>query len=91
MKLKNLILLGIIPLLLMAYGWYLGQLHQSMQDLAGILLFITGSVGWVLAFGLRWSLRRFAWRDAWWVSLLTGLAGCSLVFAGMVIYAQVHG
>ena len=91
MKSKSAFLIGFFPLLLMAYGWYLGQLHQSMQDLAGILLFITGSAGLVLAVGVRYALRRQAWLQTWWGNLLLGVAGCIAVFAVLFVYARQHG
>ncbi len=91
MNIKKLLLLGIFPILLMAYGWYLGQLHQSMQDLAGILLFITGAAGWLFSLLLRFSIRCLKWFDTWWVNILTGLAGSTLVFMLILIYARING
>lgn len=91
MNIKKLFFLGIVPILLMIYGWYLGQLHQSMVDLAGILLFITGAGGWLLSLLLRFSIRHAKWFDTWWANLLTGLAGCILVFLVILIYARLHG
>jgi hypothetical protein len=75
----------------MAYGWYLGQLPQSMVDLAGILLFITGAGGWLLSLLLRFSIRKAKWFDSWWANLFTGLAGCALVFVIILIYARING
>lgn len=91
MNIKKLFLLGFFPILLMAYGWYLGQLHQSMVDLAGILLFLTGAAGWLFSLLLRFSTRRLKWFDRWWVNVLTGLTGCTLAFVIIVIYARLHG
>lgn len=91
MKIKNLLLLAIFPAALMAYGWYLGQLHQSMQDLAGILLFITGSIALALALVAYRILGRFAWRETWWGSLAISFGSCVLVFFGTWLYAVLHG
>jgi len=91
MNIKKLLLLGVFPMLLMAYGWYLGQLHQSMQDLAGILLFMTGAVGWLFSLLIRFSIRRLKIHDSWWVNMLTGLIGCILVFVVILVYARIHG
>ena len=91
MKLKNFLLIGLLPIASMAYGWYLGQLHQSMLDLAGILMFITGAAGLVLALGLRFLLKEKPWRDHWWANVLTGLAGVILVFVILWVYAQLRG
>jgi hypothetical protein len=49
MKIIETLPIGLAPLFLMSYGWYLGQLHQSGYDVAGIFLFTTGAVGLVLA------------------------------------------
>ena len=91
MKSKSAFLIGVFPLLLMGYGWYLGQLHQSMQDLAGILLFITGAAGLVLAVAGSFALRRLAWLKTWWGSLVLGAAGCIVVFAVIFVYARLRG
>lgn len=91
MKTKNALLIAVFPLIVMGYGWYLGQLHQSMQDLAGILLFMTGSAGLVVGLLGYLVLKRFAWRSTWWGSILLGIAGCLLVFAGLVVYARIRG
>lgn len=88
---KKFFLLGVFPLFLMIYGWYLGQLHQSMVDLAGILLFITGAAGWLVSILLRFSIRKTKWFDTWWANLLTGLAGSALVFVVILIYARING
>ena len=50
MKIIKVLPIGFVPLILMSYSWYLGQLHQSGYNVAGILLFMTGLVGLVLAF-----------------------------------------
>ncbi|MBE3119849.1 MAG: hypothetical protein IMZ50_13980, partial [Candidatus Atribacteria bacterium] len=65
MKIKKALPIGFAPLILMSYGWYLGQLHQSDPDIAGILLFITGAVGLVLAFMLFLLTRKFSWHEKW--------------------------
>jgi hypothetical protein len=91
MNIKKLFLLGVFPILLMVYGWYLGQQHQSMMDLAGILMFITGAGGWLISLLLRFSIRRIKWFDTWWSNLLTGLAGCAMVFLVILIYARING
>jgi hypothetical protein len=91
MNIKKFFLLGLFPILLMVYGWYLGQLHQSMVDLAGILMFITGAAGWLASLLLRFSIRRVKWVDTWWANILTGLAGCALIFVLILIYARING
>jgi hypothetical protein len=75
----------------MSYSWYLGQLHQSGYDVAGILLFITGLVGFVLAFFLFLFTRKYVWHDKWFANLLTGLAGCGIVFTLVLVFARLHG
>ena len=91
MKTKHFFWSGIFPVVLMAYGWYLGQLHQSMQDLAGILLFITGAAGFVVAIAVHFALKRFSWRSTWWGGVLIGAGGSAFVFLLVFIYARLHG
>ena len=91
MKIIKALSLGIVPLILMGYGWYLGQLHQSGSDIAGILLFITGALGLVLAFSLLLFTRKFSWHKKWFVNTLFGLVGCGIVFALILAYARLHG
>ena len=91
MKLIKILPIGIVPLILMSYGWYLGQLHQSGYDVAGILLFMTGLVGLVLALFIFLFTRKYSWHGKWFVNFLTGLAGCGIVFALIVVYARLHG
>jgi hypothetical protein len=62
-----------------------------MQDLAGILLFLTGVGGYLVALFLHVLTRRFSWHDRWYARVLTSILGCALVFAGIVVYARVHG
>jgi hypothetical protein len=90
-KLVDLFLVGLASLILMAYGWYLGQLHQSGYDVAGIFLFITGVVGFPLALLLRTFTRSFAWHNTWLANLLTGAAGCGVIFALLWLFARLHG
>jgi hypothetical protein len=91
MKLLKALSIGSVPAILMGYGWYLGQLHQSGPDIAGILLFITGAVGLGLAITFFLLTRKFAWHGEWYVNALTGLAGCGIVFALILAYARWHG
>jgi len=91
MKILKILPIGIAPVLLMSYGWVLGQLHQSGYDIAGILLFMTGLVGLVLAFILFLLTRKYSWHKSWFASLLTGLAGCGIVFIVILLYARWHG
>jgi hypothetical protein len=91
MKILKILPIGIAPAILMSYGWYLGQLHQSGPDIAGILLFITGVVGLGLAIPFFMLTRKFAWHEKWYWNTLTGLAGCGLVFALILAYARWHG
>jgi len=91
MKLIKILPIGIAPLILMSYGWYLGQLHQSGYDIAGILLFITGLIGLVLAFILYFLTRKYSWHGKWFANALLGLAGCGTVFVLVFIYARLHG
>jgi hypothetical protein len=83
--------IGIAPIILMSYGWSLGQLHQSGYDVAGILLFITGLVGLALALLLFWLTRKYAWHEKWYANVLIGMAGCGIVFALTFVYARLHG
>jgi hypothetical protein len=91
LKINKVLPIGIAPLILMSYGWYLGQLHESGYDVAGILLFITGAVGVVLAFIFFLLTRKFPWHEKWVVNALIGLAGCGIVFTLIFVYARLHG
>ena len=91
MKIIKALPIGIAPLILMCYGWYLGQLHQSGPDIAGILLFITGAVGLVLAFITFLLTRKFSWHEKWVVNTLIGLAGCAIVFVLILVFGRLHG
>ena len=75
----------------MSYGWYLGQLHQSGYDVAGIFLFITGAVGLVLALIIRAFTKRFSWHDKWYAALIMGILGCGCIFALILLFARLHG
>jgi hypothetical protein len=90
-KFFNALPIALAPVILMSYGWYLGQLHQSGYDIAGILLFITGAVGLVLASIFFLFTRKYAWHDKWYMNALTGLAGCGVVFTLIFVYARLHG
>jgi hypothetical protein len=91
MKTLKVLPIGFAPLILMSYGWYLGQLHQSGPDIAGILLFFTGAIGLILAFTLFLLTRKFSWHEKWVATALIGLAGCGIVFALILVYARLHG
>lgn len=91
MKIFRTLPIGIAPVILMGYGWYLGQLHQSGPDIAGILLFFTGAAGLALGIFSAWLTRKFAWHGKWYVHALTGLAGCGIVFTLILVYARWHG
>jgi hypothetical protein len=91
MKTIKTLPIGIAPLILMSYGWYLGQLHQSGPDIAGILLFFTGAVGLGLAIIFFLLTRKFSWHEKWYINALIGLAGCGIVFTLILIYARLHG
>ena len=91
MKILNALPLGLAPVVLMSYGWYLGQLHQSGPDVAGILLFFTGAVGLGLGLIFFWLTRKAAWHGKWYVNALIGLAGCGIVFSLALLFARLHG
>jgi hypothetical protein len=91
MKILQALPLGIAPVLLMSYGWWLGQLHQSGPDIAGILLFITGVTGLVLAILFFILTRNYSWHKKWHLNALSGLAGCGIVFALILVYVRLHG
>lgn len=91
MKIKELFLTSIASLILMAYGWYLGQLHRSGYDVAGIFLFMTGLAGFILAFIIRRLTRRYDWHNKWYTSLLTGAISCAVVFVLILLFARLHG
>jgi putative Mn2+ efflux pump MntP len=90
-KFTAILLMGLVPLILMSYGWYLGQLHQSGYDVAGIFLFITGVTGLVLAFLLRLFTRKYSWHNTWIANLLTGAIGCGIIFVLILMFARLHG
>ena len=91
LKILKVLPIGLAPVILMSYGWYLGQLHQSGPDIAGILLFITGVVGLILALILYLLTRKFSWHGKWYWNALLGLAGCGIVFALILVSARLHG
>lgn len=86
-KLKDILLVAIAPLILMIYGWYLGSLGQSMVDLAGIIMFVTGVIGLVLGVIAYFLIRP----TKWYYDVLLGIGGVVLVFIGFVIYARIGG
>jgi len=90
-KFINIFLVGLASLILMTYGWYLGQLHQSGYDVAGIFLFITRVVGLLLAFIIRYFTRKYSWHNTWLANILTGVISCSLVFALILVLGRLHG
>ena len=91
MKILRALPLGVVPVVLMSYGWYLGQLHQSGPDIAGILLFFTGAVGLGLAILFFLLTRKFAWHAKWYMNALIGLGGSGIVFGLLLVYARLHG
>jgi hypothetical protein len=91
MNIIKVLPIGFAPLILMSYGWYLGQLHQSGYDIAGILLFMTGAVGLVLASAFYFFTRKYSWHQKWYFNTLIGIAGCGIVFVLVLGYARVHG
>jgi len=91
MKIKDILLTNVASLILMAYGWYLGQLHQSGYDLAGIFLFFTGVAGLILASIIRRFTGKFSWHNIWYANILTGVVSCGIVFAFVLIFARLHG
>ena len=91
MKIKDIFLTSITSLILMAYGWYLGQLHQSGYDVAGIFLFFTGLTGLVLAYIIRNFTRKYVWHNSWYANLLTGVISCGIVFVLVLLFARLHG
>lgn len=82
---------GTASLILMAYGWYLGQLHQSGYDVAGIFLFITGVAGFVLALIVRYFTLKYSWNNTWIVNILTGIISCGIIFGLILIFVRIHG
>jgi energy-converting hydrogenase Eha subunit G len=91
MKILKALPLGIAPILLMSYGWYLGQLHQSGPDIAGILLFFTGAAGLGLAMLFFLLTRKSAWHEKPVMNFLAGVAGCGIVFFLVAVFARLHG
>jgi hypothetical protein len=75
----------------MSYGCYLGQLHQSGYDVAGIFLFITGVSGLLLAFTIRFLTRKYPWHNTWFANLLTGTISCGIIFLILLLLARLHG
>jgi NADH:ubiquinone oxidoreductase subunit 6 (subunit J) len=91
MKIIKALPIAIVPVILMSYGWYLGQLHQSGYDIAGIFLFINGVVGLVLAVVMYLFTRKSSWHEKWYLNALTGLASCGVIFALILVIARLHG
>jgi hypothetical protein len=83
--------LALFPVSLMVYGFYLGQLHQSMQDLAGILMFIVGVLALAVSLVIHWISHKASWYDKWYANMITGALSCAIVFAMIAIYARMHG
>jgi hypothetical protein len=75
----------------MSYGWYLGQLHQSGPDIAGILLFFTGAAGLVMALLTFYFTRKQAWHLHWVANGLLGMVGCGVIFILLLLIARLHG
>ena len=86
----DIVQLAIVPIILMAYGWYLGQLHQSGYDIAGILLFFTGLIGLAIAYGIYVITKKKIWHGKWYINMLTGVIGCAIVFVAIVTYAMIY-
>jgi len=91
MKISNILPTSITPIVLLAYGWYLGQLHQSGYDVAGIFLFVTGLTGLLLAFIIRYFTRKYSYHNTWYANLLTGILSCSVIFGIVLVIARLHG
>ena len=91
MKIKDIFQISIASLILMAYGWYLGQLHQSGYDVAGILLFITGAAGLVVALLIRYFTRKYSWHDKWIAKIMTGVMSCGIIFVLIILLVRLHG
>jgi hypothetical protein len=91
MKIIKVLPIAIAPMILMGYGWYLGQLHMSGYDVAGIFLFMTGLIGLILALIFYFSTRKFPWHGKWYITALTGLGGCGIVFGLILAFARLHG
>jgi hypothetical protein len=91
MKIIKALPLAIVPVILMACGWYMGQLHQSGYDIAGIFLFINGVAGLVLATLFYLLTRKYPWHEKWYLTVLTGMAGCAIVFILILVIARLHG
>jgi hypothetical protein len=90
-NLIDILFMALAPLGLMIYGWYLGQLHQSGYDVAGIFLFITGVAGFLLTFGARYFTRKYRWHSSWLASILTGVVSCGIIFILLLMFARLHG
>jgi multisubunit Na+/H+ antiporter MnhB subunit len=91
MKIKDIAEISMASLILMAYGWYLGGLLQSGPDIAGILLFITGAAGLILAFIIHHFTKRFSWHNRWYANILNGLISCIIIFILIWVFARLHG
>jgi Na+-transporting NADH:ubiquinone oxidoreductase subunit NqrE len=91
MKIIKALPIAIAPVILMSYGWYLGQLHQSGYDIAGIFLFMTGVFGLIFAIIFYLVTRKYPWHEKWYMTVLTGLAGCGIIFVLILVIARLHG
>jgi hypothetical protein len=91
MKIIKALPIAIAPVILMSSGWYLGQLHQSGYDIAGIFLFINGVIGFLLAVLIYLFTRKYSWHEKWYFKALTGLASCGVIFALILVIARLHG
>ena len=90
MKILKFLSIAIAPAALMGYGWYLGQLHKSGYDIAGIFLFITGATGLVLAIIFSILFRNRPWLKKWYVKGVIGLAGTAIVFVLLLVLIRLH-
>jgi hypothetical protein len=84
-KFTDLLLVAIAPIIVILYGVYLFSLGESMIDLAGFIMIITGVVSLILSVIAYFILKP----KKWYYDLLIGVGGVILVFGGFVIYARL--
>ena len=90
MKFIDYVELATIPVGLIFYGFYLISTHESMKDLAGIILTITGFTGFIIALSVKYFLRKHKWAKTWWFNLTAGFLSCIFVFILFIIYARIN-
>ena len=91
MKALDYVEISAASIALMIYGSYLVLLGESMQDLAGIIMLMTGVIGLIISFIIHFFTKKYSWAKTWYSNILKGILGVLIVFIGLIIYARISG